>query len=165
MHLDQWLREVYDDEVLTKEASDLEVVFDQMTPEALLEIATGGTTIEKVALWEGRDDVILKKVRDVRAGLSKKSAARLEFMDKVARQVAREHLEVEKQARIFGERMPYHEIATGEIPYKQRESAYRQYVRDKARESPTEWGAALGGGALVGGAAGGMMGAGKAGLR
>lgn len=49
MHLDQWLRQIYDTEMLTKEASGLEILFDQMAPADLLDVACGRTTIEKVA--------------------------------------------------------------------------------------------------------------------
>lgn len=49
MHLDKWLKQVYEDDVLNKEASGLEVLFDRMSPNDLLDIACGRTTIEKVA--------------------------------------------------------------------------------------------------------------------
>ena len=49
MYLDQWLRQVYEEDIFTKEASNLEALFDQMNPSDLLDIACGRTTIEKVA--------------------------------------------------------------------------------------------------------------------
>lgn len=49
MHLDTWLRQVYEEDVLTKEASNLEALFDQMSHSDLLDVACGRTTIEKVA--------------------------------------------------------------------------------------------------------------------
>ena len=186
MHLDQWLKQLHEEEVLTKEAGALEAQFDQMDPADLLEIATGSSTIEKVAeqqkeaelpralrhmVGKGGESIIdavkdlpehvAKRVREQRGGqsigkmiaekgkggirgrisasrlkqqagdpksalrrwegslgqeggvssksnlrvgpfggtrLKKKAAAKLEFMDKVARQIAREHVEVEKLA-------------------------------------------------------------------
>ena len=49
MHLDQWLSQVYDSEILSKEASGLDAVFSEMEPEELLSIAIGQATVEKLA--------------------------------------------------------------------------------------------------------------------
>jgi|GEM_PF-1707969 len=49
MQLDQWLKQVYDEEVLIKEASGLEILFDRMDPAALLEVACNRVSLEKAA--------------------------------------------------------------------------------------------------------------------
>lgn len=108
MHLDQWLKQVYDEETLTKEGSGLEVLFDQMDPEHVLEIACGRTTIEKVA--EGKPAPVASpgprpqpKPQGIKKTASAKDVAnvttkdKLSFMDKVARQVARQHHEVAQE--------------------------------------------------------------------
>lgn len=121
MHLDQWLKQVHDEEI-SKEASGLEATFDQMDPSTLLDIACGRTTIEKAASAKG----FLSKHKDKITGAlaaaplsattgylagtakgfkegkeadkNKAASAKLAFMDKVAREIARQHYEVAKAA-------------------------------------------------------------------
>lgn len=120
MQLDQWLKQVYEDETLVKEGQDLETMFGDMDPSDLLDIACGRTTIEKVGsnlrkavmrvdavrkanpelqarLKKTRAD-IKKNPKNYMLGSEKTSSARLVFMDKVARQIARQHAEVAKEA-------------------------------------------------------------------
>jgi len=49
MNLDQWLKEVYDEENVSKEASGLEAMLDQMSLGDLRDLSLGRTTLEKVA--------------------------------------------------------------------------------------------------------------------
>ena len=81
MRLDHWLEQVYADEV-EKDASDTSE-FDQMSMEELLDIVT-----EKTA------SVAPSQAKDAGWSLS------LPFMDKVARQIARQHAELAKEGSL-----------------------------------------------------------------
>jgi hypothetical protein len=116
--LDQWLKQVYDEEVLVKEGQDLEAAFEQMDPADLLDVACGNTTIEKVA---GQTPMLRQKpvtapqpepVKQASAApqperIGATTKVKLAFMDTVARQIARQHHDVGqvKQAQLEGEEM------------------------------------------------------------
>jgi hypothetical protein len=128
MHLDQWLKQVYDEEALTKEGFGLEVLFDKMGMSDLLDIACGRTTIEKVAenkpapipaqeLRSPQPEPVTQKTASVeKIGLASK--AKLAFMDKVARQIARQHAEVAKEAACGGGMVKSDEFTSPEAQQK-----------------------------------------------
>jgi len=102
VHLDQWLKEAYDEEALIKEGQDLEATFDQMDPADLLEIACGQATVKVAAPQPPQPQPVMvtktaaaqpKPVKD----MGKTSSAKFKFMDKIARQVARQHAEVAQE--------------------------------------------------------------------
>jgi hypothetical protein len=103
VNLDQWLKETYDEEVLVKEGQDLEATFDQMDPADLLEIACGKATVKVAQPLPPRPEevkpVLVTKTASAQPvkDLGKTSSAKLRFMDKVARQVARQHAEVAQE--------------------------------------------------------------------
>jgi hypothetical protein len=74
MHLDQWLKQVYDDEALTKEGMGLEVLFNNMSLSDLLDVACGRTSIEKAAakMTLERREGLPSKAFAVPAGKAKK---------------------------------------------------------------------------------------------
>jgi hypothetical protein len=101
MNLDQWLTQVYSEDTLTKEASGIEAMFDRMDPSVLLDVACGRTTLEK----EAAPIKGYKEDQKKSSGVEKTSAAKLAFMDNIARQIARTHAEVIKEAQCAKEPM------------------------------------------------------------
>lgn len=114
MQLDQWLKEVYDEE-MSKEAGDLEAQFAEMSAEEVLDIAMGkvaeASELKKrlTAIDSARraDPVQQKRlastIRDakknpqnymLRGDADRTKTASFQFMEKIARQVARQHVAV-----------------------------------------------------------------------
>ena len=141
MQLDQWLKEVYEEEVLVKEGQDLEAMFDQMDSGDLLDIACGRTTVEKVAVQkpvlQQPPQPIVKLASPAqhpapKREMEKASAAKLQFMDKLARQLAHQHIEVRKTAGLQRPEQPTaREVVKGRGP---KVRAARAALREKLRE-------------------------------